>query len=67
MNEHIPARWLVIGALLLLVTPCALVALAGLLPQDTSGEGIAALILPVVIVAQALFLFWYYRKLRRKP
>ena len=67
MNEHIPARWLIVGALLLLVTPCALVALTGLLPQDTSGEGIAALILPIVIVVQALFLFWYYRKVSQKP
>lgn len=62
MPEQLPRRWLIIGALILLATPCALVSLVGLLPEDTSEDDLIGLVLPVIVVGQVLFLVWYYRR-----
>ncbi|MBZ0296813.1 MAG: hypothetical protein K8L99_29905 [Anaerolineae bacterium] len=67
MDRNIPIRLLVIGAAVLLVTPCALVTLAGLLlPEDASGEQLALSLLPLLVVAQVIFLYWYYRHTTRR-
>lgn len=62
MNRDIPPRLIVIGAAILLLTPCALVTVAGLLPEDADGEQVAFGTLPILILLQALFLYWYYRR-----
>ncbi len=62
MPEQLPRRWLIIAALVLLATPCALVGLVGLLPEDTSETDLMSLILPVIVIGQVLFLVWYYRR-----
>ena len=62
MPEQLPRRLLIIAALVLLATPCALVGLIGLLPEDTSEDDLMGLVLPVIVVGQVLFLVWYYRR-----
>ena len=64
MYEQIPRRWLIAGAALLLLTPCALVVLVGLLPESISAESLMGLLLPVLIGAQLAFLVLYYRRSR---
>jgi hypothetical protein len=65
MRDHIPRRWLIGGGLILLATPCALVTLAGLLPDEATAEALAMIILPLLIIGQVAFLYWYYRRLMR--
>ncbi len=64
MNEQLPPRLLIVAALILLATPCALVGLVGLFPEQTSDTDLTGILLPVIVIAQVAFLFWYYRRNR---